>query len=213
MAVKHIKKNLLILFFGILIASCSSSKTEKKKIRYFNEKNVEISEPEFTRIRSTRKFLSIAGDSINHTKLIVRENHGDITNNKDLRDLLENTTNLERNPNKPIVIIYYPGKDACNSSGFTYKGKKMWYGELEIGLDQIAQVKPIYIYKDNTGLKKNDETLIWHKDPEGIIERLFFKHHYPCNSFVVISKTGNFISYFGEFTKEYVWEATQRMNK
>ena len=41
------------------------------------------------------------------------------------------------------------------------------------------------------------------------IEQLFFKHHYPCSSFVVISSKGDYISYFGEFPKEFVWEAVQ----
>jgi hypothetical protein len=40
-------------------------------------------------------------------------------------------------------------------------------------------------------------------------ERLFFKYHYPCESFVVISKKGEFISYFGEYSKEYVWKVAK----
>jgi hypothetical protein len=55
--------------------------------------------------------------------------------------------------------------------------------------------------------------ITWYKDPEQIIERLFFEHHYPCNSFVILSKDGNFISYFGEFGNEQVWEAIQSINK
>jgi hypothetical protein len=46
-----------------------------------------------------------------------------------------------------------------------------------------------------------------------IVENLFFEHHYPCSSFAVISKNGDYISYFGEIGKEYIWEATQIMNK
>ncbi len=41
----------------------------------------------------------------------------------------------------------------------------------------------------------------------------FFDYNYPRSSFVVISRNGNFISYYGEFSKEYVWEVTQLMNK
>jgi hypothetical protein len=62
-------------------------------------------------------------------------------------------------------------------------------------------------------LNKNDGILEWKKDSEGIVERLFFEHHYPCSSFVSISKNSDYISYFGEFGKEYIWEATQIMNK
>ena len=128
--------------------------------------------------------------------------------------LLEKEINQKLDSNKPIVIVYYPGKDRCNSSGLaTTESRKIWYKQLEDGIYEIAQTKPIYIYKDNDGLKKYDGVMNWHKDPEGTIERMFFEYHYPCSSFVVISKDGNYISYFGEFGKDYVWEATQLMNK
>ena len=146
--------------------------------------------------------------------MTLREKRGKITNRALLESLLEKETNQELDSNKPIVIIYYPGKDRCNSSGSaTKESRKIWFGQLEDGINQVAQTKPIYIYKDNDGLEKYDGVLTWHKDPDGTIERLFFKYHYPCSSFVVISKDGDYISYFGEFGKQYVWEATQLMNK
>lgn len=146
--------------------------------------------------------------------MIKREKHGKLSNRLLLASLLEQTINRKLDVDKPIIIIYYPGKDPCNSSGsMTKKSREIWFEQLEDGIDQIAKTKPIYIYKDNDGLEKYDDILIWHEDPNGEIERLFFEHHYPCNSFVVISKNGNYISYFGEFSKEYVWEATQLMNK
>lgn len=137
-----------------------------------------------------------------------------ITNKPILTSLLEKELNHKIDSTKPIVIIYYPGKDPCNSGGSsTKKSRRLWYGQLEEGVYQIAQTKPIYIYKDSTGLEKYKGVLTWHKDPENTIEHLFFEHHYPCSSFVVISKNGDYISYFGEFGKDYVWEATQLMNK
>lgn len=208
------KKILLTFIIGILILSCSATKTEKDKTKYFDENNIEISKSKFNRIRSTNKLLDIPGDSINHKKLTLREKRGKINDRKSLELLLEKSTNTELDSNKPIVIIYYPGKDPCNSSGTTKtEWIKSWYKQLEDGLNQIAEVKPLYIFKDNDGLEKYNGILNWKKDPEKTIERLFFEHHYPCSSFVVISKNGDYISYFGEFGIEYVWEATQLMNK
>lgn len=208
------KKILLTFIIGILIYSCSATKTAKDKTRYFDENNVEISKSKFNRIRSTNKLLDIPGDSVNHKKLTLREKRGKINDRKSLELLLEKATNRELDSDKPIVIIYYPGKDRCNSSGTTNtEWIKSWYGQLEDGLNQVAQVKPLYIFKDNDGLEKYNGILNWKKDPEKTIERLFFEYHYPCSSFVVISKNGDYISYFGEFGKEYVWEATQLMNK
>ena len=208
------KKTLLTFIIGILIYSCSATKTGKDKTRYFDKNNVEVSKFKFNQIRSTNKLLDVQGDSINHRKLTSREKRGKINDRKSLELLLEKATNLELDSTKPIVIIYYPGKDPCNSSGSaTKESRKIWFGQLEDGINQVAQTKPVYIYKDNDGLKKYDGILTWHKDPNGTIERLFFEYHYPCSSFVVISKNGDYISYFGEFGKEYVWEATQIMNK
>lgn len=212
--VKHMKKHLLAVIIGILICSCSATKTENNKMRYFDEDNIEISKSKFNQIRSTNKLLDIPGDSVNHKKLTLREKRGKITNRALLDSLLENEIKQELNFTKPLVIVYYPGKDPCNSSGLaTIESRKIWFRELEDGITQVAQTKPIYIYKNNDGLEKYDGVLTWHKDPQGTVEKLFFEHHYPCSSFVVISKDGNYISYFGEFRKEYVWEATQILNK
>ncbi|MDQ7916883.1 hypothetical protein RBU60_04795 [Mesonia sp. MT50] len=209
------KKILLTLVFGILIFSCSSTKTANDKTKYFDENNVEISQLKFNQIQSKREYLAIAGDSSHHRKLVVREKRGKITNRVFLESLLEEQTNQEIDANQPIIIIYYPGKDRCNSSSSaTKQSRKSWYGQLEDGIHQTAPTQPIYIYKDKNGLEIYHDVLTWHKDPEGAVETLFFPDHYACSSFVVISKNGDYISHFGEFGKESVWKATaQLINK
>ena len=210
------KKVLFTLVFGILIYSCTSTKVENDKIKYFDENNIEISKTNFNQKLSNYRQLTwayIPENSLVHKKLILREKRGKITNRAIFESLLEKEINQELDSNKPIIIIYYPGKHPSNSSGSaTKKSRKIWFGELEDGINQVAQTKPIYIYKDNEGLEKYNGVSTWHKDPEGTVERLFFEYHYPHNSFVVISKDGNYISFVGELVKEYVWEATQLMN-
>ena len=207
------KKLLLQLIVGILILSCASSKHNSDNTRYFNEKNKEIKKEKFDRIRSSNKLLDIPGDSLNHKRLTLRENRGKINNRSYIESLLEKQIGRELDASKPIIIVYYPGKDPCNSGGSATKAsRKLWYEELEEGINQIAQTKPLYIYKESDGLNKYKGVMVWHKDPENIIEQSFFNYHYPCSSFVVISKNGNYISYFGEFGKDYVWKATRLMN-
>ena len=77
----------------------------------------------------------------------------------------------------------------------------------------MAEVSPIYICKNNSGLELYEGIRTWYKDPENIFERLFFKQHYPCGSFVVISKKGKFISYFGEYPYTYIFEAAKKLIK
>tara|TARA_R110001632_G_scaffold134157_1_gene249346 strand:+ start:565 stop:1194 length:630 start_codon:yes stop_codon:yes gene_type:complete len=208
------KKSLFILFFGILISSCSSSKGRTQKKKYFNENNVKISKSKFRKIRATNRLLDIPGDSAHHRKLTLREKRGKITNRPILELLLENEINREIDSTKPIVIIFYPGKDPCNSSGSASKEqRKYWFDVLEDGIYQLVKTKPIYIYKEKEGLEKYHGVLTWHKDPNKTIERLFFEHHYPCSSFVVISKDGDYISFFGEFGKKYLWGAIDYITK
>ncbi|TQD37652.1 hypothetical protein [Haloflavibacter putidus] len=208
------KKSLLIAILGILISSCATTNNYDNHLQYFDENNQEISKAKFQRKRETRKFLAIPGDSVNQKKLTVREKRGKITNRTNLEALLEKEIGRGIAANKPIIIVYYPGKDRCNSSGSaTKESRKKWFGELEEGTEQLVNTTPIYIYKDSEGLGKYDGVLTWHKDPQGMVENLFFEHHYPCNSFVVISKNGDYISYFGEFSKAYLWEAAEIMGR
>ncbi len=211
------KKILIILIYGTIIYSCSSTRITNDDIKYFDENNIEISKTQFYQKSLNNKLLSwayIPEGSKFHKKITLREERGKITNRPLLELMLEKETNRELDSDKPLIIVYYPGKDPCNSSGSaTKKSRKVWFGELENGINQITQTKPIYIYKNSDGLEKYQRVLTWHNDPEGTVEKLFFKYHYPCSSFVVISKDGDYISYFGEFGKEYVWEATQLMNK
>ncbi|WP_457610967.1 hypothetical protein [Lutibacter sp.] len=207
------KKIIFLSFIGILIYSCSSSKISKKEIIYLDENNNKISKSKFNQIWQTDRLYTY-GDSINSKKLALREQRGKISSRTQLEVLLEKKINQKLDSSKPIVIIYYPGKDYCNSNGVNTKKRiKNWYGKLEKGLYQIAKIKPIYIYKNNENLQEYDGIVDWKKDPKGTIERLFFTLYYPCSSFVVISKDGDYISYFSEFSQDLVWEATQQMNE
>lgn len=205
-------KIVLILFIVLLNSACSTSKIKSSDIRYFNHKNIEISKEKFYKIRSTNEYLDIPGDSINHLKLTVREKRGKISIRKNLEEVLESLTNRKIDSTSPIVIIYHPGKDRCNSSGTKDKvWIQKWHDQLSEGLKRMANIEPFYIYKSYDGLEKYNGILNYYKDPNRLIESLFFEYHYPCSSFVVISKSGNYISYFGEFSKDYVWRATDKL--
>ena len=199
------RKILTLIISGILINSCSSSQGD---FTYLDINNNEISKSKFRQKRSTNQYLDIQIDSLNQKKLIERTKTGKLENFEAYRSLVSNKTSVKLDNTKPLVIIYHPGKDACNSSGSATKETlKNWYGTLEDGVQQLKANAPIYLYKEKEGLEKYDGILNWHKDPDGLTEKLFFKYHYPCSSFVVISSDGEYVSYFGEFSKEYVWNA------
>ena len=170
-----------------------------------------ISKSEFKNRKKVNKLLGVQGDKENHRILSVRQNQGTIENRGHLNAVLSEATNSKIDATKPLIIIYYPGKDQCNSSiPGSRKSKNNYWNELEKGVHKIKEANILYVYKDDTGLyKKFDGHKNWIKDPEQTIEKLFFKRHYPCNSFVVISEKNTFVSYFGEFSKEQVWKAVE----
>lgn len=214
------KKTLHILYITILISNLSFSQIhqiEKNSIKYFDENYNQISQTEFNNKKERigiGRLLSIQGDSINHKILSIREKQGTIKNRKILDSLLTFATSNKIDSSKTIVIIYYPGKDCCNSSGSATKSWiKRWHKKLENKLFKITHTKPIYVYKDKEGIEKYDGIMTWYEDPDKTIENLFFKYHYPCRSFVVISEKGEYISYFGEFPKEFVWKTAKILTK
>lgn len=202
-----IMKNFLLFVLLITVMNSFS-----QNIKYFDENNVQLSKSEFHKKIETKKFTQIAGDSEGDIKLAAREERGKIEDVNLFYNSIQKITRKKVDFKKPIVIVYYPGSDICNSTGTSdISYIKNWYDAMEKGLNEIAAVKPFYICKTEEGLKEKN-ILNWSKD-NGIVEKSFFLHHYMCSSFVVISPEGNYISFFGEFSKEYIWEATQILAK
>ena len=208
------KKVFRIFIITVFISGFTFSqnqKTNNDNIKYFDKNYNPISKTEYENRIWKNRLLSIQGDSINHRILSIRENRGTLQNRKYLDSLLTLSINRKIDSTKPLVIVYYPGKDACNSSGSaTRKTVRSWYNKMEKEINKIRESNIVYIYKETNDLfGKNDGFKEWIKDPEQTIEKLFFKHHYPCSSFVVISEKGSFISYFGEFSKEHICKAIE----
>ncbi|QIL37863.1 hypothetical protein G7074_00290 [Pedobacter sp. HDW13] len=195
---------LLATFFSLCLFA--------QEPKYFDVNHKEISKATFDEKRSTNTVLDIPGDSINHHKLINREEKGKINDRTQLLSFLETASNRKIDPAKPIVIIYYPCQDTCNSTGnpqFVIAANNTLKKDLQ---NQVKTV-PLYVYKTDTGLDKFGKAINWIKDPEQIVEKHFFKHHYPCGSFVVISKSGDYISYFGEYANSYLVEVAKKLNE
>jgi len=198
---------IALILLSLNYSFAQNIQVKKDSIKYFDENYKSISKKKF-RIKKSRTavFLGVQGDSVNH-RILVRRGHKGVINDKKRLDSLLSTVIQEKiDPSKPLVIIYYPGKDPCNSSGHaTRKTLRTWFNAMERKINRVKKSTILYVYKDNSGLYgKNDGFKKWIKDPNNIVERHFFKRHYPCSSFVVISKKGNFISYFGEFSKDMV---------
>ncbi len=196
----------------LLLASVFSLCLYAQAPKYFDVNQKEISKASFDEKRATNTVLDIPGDSLHHHILINREEKGRINDRIQLLSFLERASDRKIDTVKPIVIIYYPGQDSCNSTG---NPQLMIAANNTLKKDLYKQIKtaPLYLYKTATGLDKFGKAINWIKDPEQIVEKYFFKHHYPCRSFVVISKSGDYISYFGEYPNSYLVEIAKKLNE
>lgn len=117
---------------------------------------------------------------------------------------------------KSLVIIYYPGKDECNSTGSQANDVARFRKNHEYlfkGASKKAAESPVYIYKNPNGLEKYEGIINWIPDPEGIFEKKFFRYPFPCRSFVVIHPSGEYRSILGEFPDSQVMLALKILNK
>lgn len=199
---------LLICILCSIIFSCSTSKREYK---YLSAGDTEISRIQFRTDLATGNYLEVLNDSLNEKKLIERQTTGKIEDPEALKSILSSLSSLEEpNLSRPITIIYYPGKDPCNTAAFPYQDHLFnWFSQLEQGILEKNGNRPLYLYKNEEGLEKYNGIIKWKEDPDQIFEKQFFTSHYPCFSFVVISPQGNYIAYYGEFGKERVWNAVE----
>tara|TARA_B100000953_G_scaffold299413_1_gene299229 strand:- start:605 stop:1162 length:558 start_codon:yes stop_codon:yes gene_type:complete len=156
---------------------------------------------------STKKFSDEATK-----KIYPVERFGQL-NRSVLDSVLKNSGNISIDSNKPLVIIYYPGKDKCNSSGSsTRRSTKVWYNKMEKGINKIEPSNIVYVYKDSTDLfERHDGFKDWKRDPNKVIEKTFFKTHPPCGGYILISDSGRYISHLAEFDKKFLWQRLEQL--
>lgn len=199
----------MILVTSICIfLSCSAG---KRSYTYLDETGEEITRGEFRKKLNSKDYLEINTDSQNEKKLVYRTNFGKMENLETFQNLLVNRFSQKPDFSKPVVIIYYPGEDQCNKA--ISNANLKWYQEMEAGLEKRGTNIPLYLYKNNAGSVDIEEWLSYTKDPGGIVEKTFFNQPYPCASFVSISAEGNYVTYYGEFPKEFVWDSVDKLRE
>jgi hypothetical protein len=100
-----------------------------------------------------------------------------------------------------LVVIFYPGKDECNSARGTSDPKTLTSDHSAVlrYVKKHGAAAPVYLYQQPHGLEKYEGIHSWEPDPEGVFAQQFFSFPYPCKSFVVLSPKGNYRAILGEF--------------
>lgn len=111
-----------------------------------------------------------------------------------------------------IVLVFYPGKDSCNESD-SESTWTMFEKDYQKELKKLKISNTYWSYKDDEDLKYyHPKKINWQKDSDQLIEKTFFKMHYPCFSSVVIDGNGNYISNLGEFGKVDILNEIKELN-
>lgn len=200
-------KKLLVLF-AIIVQNTVNAQT------YYDVDDKIINREAFDNILLDERFYSVKNDSLKASKLMYRNNRGEkgsLGDSENLFKQLNEKLHLKLDSNKPLIIYYYPGKDPCNSGGMYAVRKEYLYSAKRLSkkIRKITNVNELRLYKNEEGLTTKED-LNWKKDPNALIENLFFNYHYGCESFVIINKE-KYSAVFGEYGHEQATKALKEI--
>lgn len=194
-----------ILVLGLFLWSFNSLFAQT----YFNEAGKRITQADYEDKILNGPYFGIPSGPDGDMKLVHRMPVG-LTDSKMIYEKLG--LQQEFQAGKPIIVIYYPGKDECNSTGSNDPAYlKNKHKSLLKYAEKHDAVPPLYFYKNPHGLEKYRGIHEWAADPDGLFEKLFFQYPYPCGSFVVVSPNGNYRGILGEYPISQVDVALKKL--
>ena len=202
-------------YFFALTSLITVSAYSQKPIYYFDENDIEISEKIYLEKYRNREdsiyyhSISLENDTCFVQKLVNKEPKGRLS--KKAFDVLISSLN-KSNPKpkaKYTVIQYYPGKDRCN--GGKFYGNRFDKGYLR-KLKKEFSFNNYWVYKFDESMDFSSNSRVnWQLDENRTVERLFFKYHYPCSSFIILdNESKNYIGWLGEYGDSSVTEALNK---
>ena len=177
---------------------------------YFNELGKRITYADYEQKILSGPYFGVPGAKEGDKKLVHRMPAG-LTNAKLFYEKLGMLADFQAG--RPLVVIFYPGKDECNSAAST-SDPKLLRSNHEAVLKyakKFGTASPVYLYQQAHGLEKYAGIHTWIPDPEGAFAQQFFQFPYPCKSFVVISPKGNYRAILGEFPISQISVALKKL--
>lgn len=127
-----------------------------------------------------------------------------------LRNQLEALSGSEINKKNYILANFHPGIDPCNANnGLRVYSLNSFYKRIKRQKD----VSQFFIYKYKDRFVTINESLSWYPDRTNLWQTYFFKHHYPCGSFVIIRPDGQFYLVKGEYDIRQVFKGLKELKK
>lgn len=172
---------------------------------YKNDSGDRISKNEFLRTKHSIDYFNIFIDSIPEYRLIKRDRKGKIPSGKAFYNYLSSTYSIQLDTLQPIVIIYHPGLDTCNSSGrLTRSSINQRNKRLSRNIKKFTSNELLFIAQESSTISKRMSDTPYFYDVNRIIEKQFFEYHYPCGSYLIVDYSGNYVSYLGEYANSMI---------
>ena len=177
---------------------------------YFNELGRRIVKTEYEDKILNGPYFGVLGDQEGDMKLVHRMPVG-LTDARLFYQKLGREADFSSG--KPLIVIYYPGKDECNSTGLANDPKNLANDHKAIlrYAEKHTASEPVYVYHHPHGLEKYKGIMTWVPDPEEVFKANFFKYPNPCRSFVVFSPKGNYRAILGEFPTSQIDVALKKI--
>lgn len=185
-------KKMFYFIFLFLISFQGISQT------YFNEYGRRTTKQDYEEKILNGPYFGVPGEEEGVMKLVHRMPTGLVDAKRIYQKLGLEDAYRE---GKPLIVIYYPGKDECNSTGQGNTPESLRRNVKSVAryAEKHKAVTPLYMYKNPHGLEKYQGIQQWTADPDGFFENQFFPFHYPCGSFVVISSKGKYRAILGDY--------------
>ncbi len=177
---------------------------------YFNELGKRITYADYEQKILSGPYFGVPGEKPGDQKLVHRMPTG-LTNARMFYEKLGMLSDFQAG--RPLVVIFYPGKDECNSAASTSDPKLLRINHEAVlkYAKKFGTAPPVYLYQQAHGLEKYVGIHTWIPDPEGVFATHFFQFPYPCKSFVVISPKGNYRAILGEFPISQIAVALKKL--
>ncbi|WOD45155.1 hypothetical protein [Hwangdonia lutea] len=208
-----------ILFISVFFISIIGY-SQKKLVKYYNEKGVEVSKSKFKKSINYKVNLDtyFENDTTKNYILIPRSVVGKL-NPKEfiaLKNHLNKISRFELDTTKFIVINYL--SSIPNKSKNT-KPNPYWnaFGKEYLRkIDRIDNIQQYSIYNpENNHLKYfHKKRFNWLADEHDFIKNMFFPYDVMYGNFLIIRPSGVFVYYLGEHSEYQILETTKKfLNK
>ncbi|MDC7996482.1 hypothetical protein [Gilvibacter sediminis] len=178
---------------------------------YVNEWRETITKEEFDK-EETESYFYLDYDSeelIVHVKAKrVLKDRLDSRTHQLLRKSLYERSGKELDRKTYLVIVYSPGMDKCLRTG-NRSSIRASHRRLNAEIENLEATDIFYVYNKPEANNTYGKNINWIQDDPKTIQELFFPIHFPCGSFVLIDKKGNYYAFRGEYAVDQIIEGLQ----